>query len=124
MSTVMDGSTYDSWYLDPDRHCAQTPQEWWFPPVRASKETTARVAALCVDCPVRGQCADDARACDDRHGIRAGVDLGHVAGPDRLAVLTRIALSRRPGAEPIAVGREGYRTAPARLIHMTKVSGK
>lgn len=109
----------DAWYLDPGRHCAETPENWWFPPVRASREKTTRVAALCVECPVRAQCADDARTCDDRHGIRAGVDLTHVADPDRHEVLTRIATSIRPGSEPIAVGRTGRRTAPARLIHFT-----
>ncbi|MGW0041436.1 WhiB family transcriptional regulator [Rhodococcus sp. NPDC003348] len=107
-----------AWYLDPERHCAETPETWWFPPLRASRESTTRVAALCVGCPVRAQCADDARVCDDRHGIRAGVDLAHVEGSDRQAVLTRIATSNRPGSEPIAVGREGFRTAPARLIHL------
>jgi hypothetical protein len=105
-----------SWYVDPDRPCARTPETWWFPPARTSRTATARIAALCVQCPVRAQCADDARTCDDRYGIRAGVDLQHVADPDRTVVLDRIARSPAPHCEPIAVGRPGLRRSPAQLI--------
>ncbi len=121
MGTVTTGaSDVASWYVDPDRPCAQTPEAWWFPAPRASRTTTAQVAALCVQCPVRAQCADDARTCDDRYGIRAGVDLGHVAEPDRSLVLAQIAGSPAPDCEPIAVGRKGFRRAPAELIHLPR----
>lgn len=106
------------WYENPDRRCATTPVAWWFPPPRASRTKTVQIASLCVGCPVRGQCAADARNRDDRHGIRAGVDLTHVDQDNRHLLLTRIATSSAPGAEPIAVGVEGYRQGPARLIHV------
>ncbi|MFD1812672.1 WhiB family transcriptional regulator [Rhodococcus gannanensis] len=105
-----------SWWVDPGRPCARTPESWWFPPARTSRIVTARIAALCVGCPVRAQCADDARTCDDRYGIRAGVDLQHVADPDRRVVLHRIAHSPAPNCEPVAVGRPGFRRAPVQLI--------
>lgn len=106
----------ETWYLRPDRRCARTPETWWFPETRASRATTARIAALCVDCPVRAQCADDARMCNDRYGIRAGVDLGHVVDPDRSLTLARIADSPAPSAEPIVLGREGFRRSRAQLV--------
>ncbi|MFF0815180.1 WhiB family transcriptional regulator [Rhodococcus sp. NPDC003318] len=110
----------ESWYRHPDRHCVSTPEKWWFPESRASRETTERIATLCVNCPVRAQCAYDARACDDRYGIRAGVDLSHLADPYRTQTLDRIATSPTPEEEPIVLGRGSFRRTPVELEHRAR----
>ena len=92
-----------AWYLNPARRCVDTPEAWWFPTIRASRSRTARVAAMCLNCPVRAQCAADARACDDGFGIRAGVHLSHLDPVTRRRALAVIANSPDARAEPIVL---------------------
>ncbi|WP_433592290.1 WhiB family transcriptional regulator [Nocardia sp. CA-145437] len=60
--------------------CKGLPLEAFFPPGRYDdKERRAAVLfvqRICVHCPVRMECAEDALANGDRYGVRAAVDLG------------------------------------------------
>ncbi|NKU21721.1 hypothetical protein GS907_24485 [Rhodococcus hoagii] len=98
------------WWDHPERSCAGTPEELWFPldTHRGRRNfnrdsDVGKAQALCAACPFLIECADDVLAHGDRNGIRAGVLLSSSRAREQLDRAKQTWHARRARAERVEV---------------------